>query len=244
MGHTENISLTDAEALIRAGLIVQGVPKGHANSVAKALVAAEAEGQAGRGFSRLGDYAAQVRSGKINPNAEISSRLTSQTAVLKDTDLGFAYPALDRSISWGASLARSYGTATMSITNSHHAGALSVQVEKLAAQGLIGLMVTNSPPAIADWGASTPMFCTNPIAFAASRHDAPPLVIDLALSQVARGKVMNAKRPDRLFHLTRPSTRMATQRQIQKPRWQDPWLLPKVPRALFLRYWLRFSQPC
>lgn len=194
MGHTENISLTDAEALIKTGLIAQGVPNGHADSVAKALVAAEAEGQTGHGFSRLGDYAAQVRSGKINANAKISSRQTSQTAILTDADFGFAYPALDRTISWGASLARSYGTATMSVTNSHHAGALSVQVEKLAARGLIGLIVANAPPAIAPWGAAKPMFGTNPIAFAAPRRDAPPLVIDLALSQVARGKVMNAKK--------------------------------------------------
>ena len=163
MEHTENISLSDSKALISNALTAQGVSGEHSEAVAKALVAAEAEGQAGHGFSRLGDYVAQVRSGKINPNAKISSRLTSQTAILTDADFGFAYPALDHAISWGARLARSYGTATMSITNSHHSGALSVQVEKLAAEGLIGLMFANSPPAIAPWGATTPVFGTNPI---------------------------------------------------------------------------------
>lgn len=194
MTASERISLADAEALIASALIAQGVSEDHARSVAVALVAAEAEGQVGHGFSRLGDYAAQVRSGKINSNAEISSRKTSQTGILTDADSGFAYPALDRAISWGAKVARSYGTATISVTNSHHCGALSVQVEKLAAKGLIGLMFANAPPAIAPWGATTPVFGTNPIAFSAPRRGAAPLVIDLALSRVARGKVMHARK--------------------------------------------------
>ncbi len=194
MTQVENISLSEAKALISGALMAQGVSKEHSESVANALVAAEAEGQAGHGFSRLGDYVAQVRSGKINRDANITSRLTSQTAISTDADFGFAYPALDHAISQGISVARSYGTATMSIKNSHHAGALSVQIEKLAAEGLVGLMFANAPPAIAPWGAASPVFGTNPIAFAAPRRDAPPLVIDLALSNVARGKVMHARK--------------------------------------------------
>ncbi len=190
----ENISLSEAKALISGALMAQGVSKEHSESVANVLVAAEAEGQTGHGFSRLGDYVAQVRSGKINRDANITSRLTSQAAISTDADFGFAYPALDHAISQGISVARSYGTATMSVKNSHHAGALSVQVEKLAAEGLVGLMFANAPPAIAPWGAASPVFGTNPIAFAAPQRDAPPLVIDLALSNVARGKVMHAKK--------------------------------------------------
>lgn len=194
MGQSERISLADAEVLITDALLAQGVSQDQAIPVAVALVAAQAEGQSGHGFSRLGDYAAQARSGKINGKAEIKPRHASETAVQVDADFGFAYPALDIAISLGAEAAQKYGSATMSVFNSHHCGALSVQVEKLARQGLIGLMVTNSPPAIAPWGAKTPIFGTNPIAFAVPRKDAPPLVIDLSLSKVARGKVMHAKK--------------------------------------------------
>ncbi|MEX0282824.1 MAG: Ldh family oxidoreductase [Arenibacterium sp.] len=194
MAHMEKISLSEAKTLLSCALMAQEVSREHSESVANALVAAEAEGQAGHGFSRLGDYVAQVRSGKINRDANIASRLTSQTAISTDADFGFAYPALDHAISEGICVARSYGTATMSIKNSHHAGALSVQVEKLAAEGLVGLMFANAPPAIAPWGAASPVFGTNPIAFAAPRRAAPPLVIDLALSHVARGKVMHARK--------------------------------------------------
>jgi (2R)-3-sulfolactate dehydrogenase (NADP+) len=71
---------------------------------------------------------------------------------------------------------------------------LSLQVDKIAREGCLGLMVANTPAGIAPWGSSKPVFGTNPIAFAAPRASAPPLVIDLSLSRVARGKVMHAKR--------------------------------------------------
>ena len=192
MTTTEQISLIDAQALIDAALRGAGVAPDAAASVARALVAAEAEGQVGHGFSRLADYAAQAKSGKINRAARVSVTQTAPAALFIDADCGFAYPALDAALDAGIPLARETGIALMAIGNSHHCGALSVQVEKLAQAGLIGLMVANAPKAIAPWGAAEPLYGTNPIAFATPVDGADPLVIDLSLSRVARGKVMNA----------------------------------------------------
>jgi len=196
MKNAVRISIADAQELIVSLLQANGVSDDCAVPVAAALVAAEAEGQVGHGFSRLDDYIAQVRSGKINAQAKITSRLTSQTSVLTNADCGFAYPALDRAIEWGAKIAKSYGTSTMSVYNSHHCGVLSLQVEKLAQEGLVAIMMANAPKAIAPWGASVPVYGTNPIAFASPRKNGEPLVIDLSLSKVARGKVMHAKKSD------------------------------------------------
>ena len=113
-------------------------------------------------------------------------------SILIDADCGFAYPALDAARSAVIPVAEDLGIAIVGITNSHHCGALSVQVDRIARAGLIGLMVANAPKAIAPWGAHEPLFGTNPIAFAVPRDGADPLVIDLSLSKVARGKVMNA----------------------------------------------------
>lgn len=190
----ENISIKEAENLIADALRACGVGEAAAMSVAQALVAAEAEGQVGHGFSRLADYAAQAKSGKVNPAAEPRLSQTGSSAALIDAQNGFAYPALDLAVDWGAKAALEHGTASMSITRSHHCGALSVQVDKLARAGVIGIMVANSPPAMAPWGAKTPIFGTNPIAFAAPRAGQSPLVIDLSLSRVARGKVMHARK--------------------------------------------------
>lgn len=190
----QTISISEAKSLLCRAFRANGVPEACAQSVAEALVAAEAEGQQGHGFSRLADYVAQVRSGKINALAIPECHSNGAASLSVDAGNGFAYPALDLAIAKGIDAARQTGCAAVAITNSHHCGALSVQVEKIAKQGFIGLMVANAPAAIAPWGSKTPIFGTNPIAFAAPRSDDTPLVIDLSLSRVARGKVMNAKK--------------------------------------------------
>ncbi|WP_424974137.1 Ldh family oxidoreductase [Dinoroseobacter sp. S124A] len=194
MSATETLSLADARDLMYRAFTANGVPEIAARSTANALVAAEAEGQVGHGFSRLEDYVAQARTGKIQAAAEIAVHRPAPTTLLVDAGYGFAYPAMDRALTEGVEIAQEYGTAALAITNSHHCGALSVQVDRAARAGLVAMMVVNAPAAIAPWGAKTPLYGTNPIAFATPRAAAAPLVIDLSLSVVARGKVMNAKK--------------------------------------------------
>ncbi len=188
------MTLTEAEALIRTAFIKAGLGEAQAGSVARALVAAEAEGQGGHGFSRLEDYLAQLRSGKVNRQAQITVSQPKPSLVLVDADYGFAYPALDQAIERGAAVAKAQGMAAIAVRHSHHCGALSLQVERLADQGLVALMFANTPKAIAPWGGNSALFGTNPIAFAAPRDVQSPLVIDLSLSKVARGKVSAAKK--------------------------------------------------
>jgi (2R)-3-sulfolactate dehydrogenase (NADP+) len=69
---------------------------------------------------------------------------------------------------------------------------LGLTAERLADAGLVTLVFANTPSAMAPWGGSRALFGTNPIAFAAPIPAGPPLVVDLALSEVARGKIMAA----------------------------------------------------
>ncbi len=146
------VSISEAELLVKNAFLKNGVKEDIAASVSTALVAAEAEGQVGHGFSRVKDYIAQVKSKKINVDAKIKIEHPKPTSISVDADYGFAYPALDQAISEGALVAKEYGSAVVSVFNSHHCGALSVQVEKIANHGLIGLMMANTPKAIAPWG--------------------------------------------------------------------------------------------
>ncbi|MEO0677056.1 MAG: Ldh family oxidoreductase [Pseudomonadota bacterium] len=191
---TVTLSLSEAQTLLTAVFEASGVPAASAASVSRALVAAEAEGQKGHGFSRVADYAAQVKSGKINGMAHVRVENRAPASLYIDADHGFAYPALDAAIEAGTALCKTQGVALMAIGNSHHCGALSIQVERLANAGLIGLMVANTPKAMAPWGGREAVFGTNPIAFATPVEGHAPLVIDLSLSKVARGKVMAAKK--------------------------------------------------
>jgi (2R)-3-sulfolactate dehydrogenase (NADP+) len=189
-----NIGIDAALELVQNAFVASGLNEQSAQSVARALVMAEAEGQVGHGFSRVGDYIAQMKSGKINANAALAVISQSPSYLHVSADNGFAYPALEFAIEQAVQMAATTGCVAIAVSQSNHCGTLASHVEKLAMQGLIGIMVANTPAAIAPWGGNRPLYGTNPIAFAAPRAGQNPLVIDLSLSVVARGKVMNAKK--------------------------------------------------
>lgn len=183
------LQLPALHALLKEVLLAHDTSEANAEQVAAALVAAEADGQAGHGASRLPSYAAQSRSGKVDGHAVPKLSKVAAAALRVDARGGFAFPALNLAIEAVGELARETGIATVSIANSHHAGVAAHHVEPLANAGLIGLSFSNTPQAIAPWGGRTGLFGTNPIAFAAPRRKGDPLVIDMSLSKVARGRI-------------------------------------------------------
>jgi (2R)-3-sulfolactate dehydrogenase (NADP+) len=189
---TDLLSLPDAHALAVDVLTAAGVARANAEAVAKALVAAEADGLAGHGLSRLPAYADQASAGKVDGKAEPALREQAAAALMVDAKDGFAFPAIARGLARAAEMVVAAGIVGVGVTNSHHFGAAGYHVEPLAARGLIALAFGNSPAAIAPWGGARALFGTNPIAFACPQAGRPPLVIDLSLSKVARGKIMVA----------------------------------------------------
>lgn len=168
-----------------------------AKKVADALVAAEIDGHSGHGLSRLPSYCAHSTSGKVNGSALPVISQVAAAAIKVDAQNGFSYPAISMAIDEIAKLTPETGVAVAAVTKSHHCGAAGYHVEKLAQKGLIGLLFANTPKAIAPWGGKEGVFGTNPIAFAVPRHNREALVIDLALSEVARGKIMVAERDNK-----------------------------------------------
>ncbi len=164
----------------------------NAIAVADALVAAQIDGHPGHGLSRLAAYSAQASSGKVDGCAIPGVEELTLSAIRIDAANGFAFPAMAMAVDDLCTRAKQTGIAVATVHRSHHFGAAGYHAEKLASQGLIGLVFGNSPQAIAPWGGSKGLFGTNPIAFAAPRADDSPLLIDLSLSKVARGKVMVA----------------------------------------------------
>lgn len=191
------LTLQEAEALARAALAAAGASAEMAAATARALVAAEAAGQAGHGLSRVPQYAAFLGNGRADGAAMPCIVNERGGAVLVDARHGLAYPALalaEREAAWRA---RAHGVAFAGVTNSHHSGAMGLPVARLAAQGLVALAFTNSPAAMPVPGGRRPLMGTNPVAAAFPRRGAAPLVVDMALSEVARGKIMVAAREGR-----------------------------------------------
>jgi (2R)-3-sulfolactate dehydrogenase (NADP+) len=183
------LQLPALHALLKDILLAHNTGDVNAEQVAAALVAADADGQAGHGASRIPSYAAQSRSGKVDGHAVPKLTKAAAAALRVDARGGFAFPALNLAIEAAIELARETGIAAVSIANSHHSGVAAHHVEPLANAGLIGLSFGNTPQAIAPWGGSKGLFGTNPIAFAAPRRKGNPLVIDMSLSKVARGRI-------------------------------------------------------
>jgi (2R)-3-sulfolactate dehydrogenase (NADP+) len=187
------LSLAEAEERV-ARVFVQGGASGEAaRSVARALIGAEADGLKGHGLSRIPTYLAMLKSGKIDGGAVPRVTQARPGVLAIDAACGFAYPAIDIAIERLPAIARQQGIAAAAISRSNHAGACGRHVERLAERGLVALFFANTPEAIAPWGGTRALFGTNPIAFAAPLDGRAPVVIDLALSKVARGNIVAAK---------------------------------------------------
>jgi len=191
---TVTLTLAELAELARRALMAADTSQDNARCVADALVAAEADGHIGHGASRIPSYAAQARSGKVDGHAVPEARRTALAVVRIDAKGGFACPALTLAAEHLRDMVRETGLAAASVHHSHHAGAAGYHVEKLASQGLIGLLLSNTPEAIAPWGGKTGVYGNNPIDFAAPRANDAPLVVDMSIGLVARGKIMVAAR--------------------------------------------------
>ncbi len=195
------LSLRDAEQLVAQALMRCRTSEANAASVARALVAAEADGLKGHGLSRVASYASQAKVGKVDGNAMPAVEQRRPGAAMIDAKNGFAYPALDAAVALLPKLARANGIASVGIRRSHHCGAAGHPVERLAERGLLALMFANTPAAMAPWGGTTAVFGTNPIAFACPLPGRAPVVVDLALSKIARGNILAAKQKgERIDH--------------------------------------------
>ena len=194
---TITISVEEARRLAMAAFEAAGATPENASPAAAALVAAEIDGQRGHGLARVPSYAAQLASGKANPKAAPSLTQAGGAVIRVDADHGLAYRALNLAIEALVPCARENGIAIAAISRSHHFGQAGAHAEKLAREGLVALVFGNSPKAIALWGSAAPALGTNPIAFAAPMpghgDGRAPLVIDLALSVAARGKIVAAR---------------------------------------------------
>lgn len=187
--------LLHVKALRELGLDVfraVGASEQVAACVTDALVLAELDGIPSHGFSRIPFYADQALSGKVAVKAKPVVSCPAPTMVRVDAGHNFAFPAIEAGLEKAMPLCRQYGVALLGVTRSHHCGVAGHYVERVAREGLMALAFSNTPAAMAPWNGCKATFGTNPLAFGCPR--APhPLVLDMSLSKVARGKIMNAK---------------------------------------------------
>ena len=184
--------LDELSTLATSALMNAGASAAMADATVRALRYAEARGLASHGFSRITQYTTHLRNGRANGKAQPRVINGKAATCLIDAEEGLAFAACELAITEAIARAKTAGACFACVTNSHHFGAAAYHVEAVAAAGMVGLAFGNSPAAMPAWGGTRGIFGTNPIAAAFPREHAAPLLIDLSLSEVARGKLMIA----------------------------------------------------
>ena len=190
----------EVQALVSAALQRAGANPAMAEATAAALVLAESQGLGSHGLSRVGQYSSHLRNGRANGAAQPRVLRRKGGALVVDADEGLAFAACALAVQEAVAAAREHGVAIAGVVRSHHCGVLVDHLRPVAAAGMVGLGFANSPAAMPAAGGKHPIFGTNPVAAVFPRRavaGAPlgacdPLLIDLSLSEVARGKLMVA----------------------------------------------------
>jgi (2R)-3-sulfolactate dehydrogenase (NADP+) len=180
--------------LARAALEKAGAHSKMAEAAAQHLVRAEAQGLPTHGMSRVPFYCGMLRNGRADGAAHPVLVAERAAACLLDNRDGLPYSSVQWAIEELVQRARRNGIGYAGIRNSSHAGVLGIHLEPLAAAGLVGFAFTNAPAAIPAWGGKKALFGTNPVAGLFPRAGRDPIVVDLALTTVVRGRVMMAMR--------------------------------------------------
>jgi (2R)-3-sulfolactate dehydrogenase (NADP+) len=196
------LSLADVAARVGQALVRAGAQPAMAESTAQALVLAEAQGLGSHGLSRVAQYTTHLRNGRADGQAVARVLRRKAGALLVDAAEGLAFPACALAVREAIAAAREAGIACAGVTRSHHAGVIVDHLRPVVAAGMVGLGFSNSPAAMPAAGGARALFGTNPVAAAfprraraggpAAQAALDPLLIDLSLSEVARGKVMVA----------------------------------------------------
>jgi len=186
------LPVDEARALVARVLARAGAAPAMAESTARALVLAETQGLGSHGLARVAQYATHLANGRVDGAAVPSVVRRKGGAIVVDAASGLAFPACELAVREAIAAARAHGVAYAGVVRSHHCGVLVDHLRPVAAAGFVGLGFANSPAAMPAAGGRHAIFGTNPIAAVFPRRGADPLLVDLSLSEVARGKVMVA----------------------------------------------------
>ena len=167
-----------------------GVPEGDAATAAGILVEADLRGVHSHGVLGLLVYAKRLRAGGMVPRASITVAADHGAALLLDGGNGLGQAVGAAAMGRAISRARETGVALVGVRNSNHLGMNGAYAMMALPHDMVGF-VTNagSGNLLAPWGGVEALLGTNPIAIAVPAGEELPPVLDMAMSQVSKGKI-------------------------------------------------------
>ncbi|TML38285.1 MAG: Ldh family oxidoreductase [Actinobacteria bacterium] len=187
------IGLDDLRRLGRSAYEKAGLSSGDAETVVEVQLAADLRGVDTHGFQRLPWYVGHLLAGRNNPSPQWRVVRESPVSVLLDADNALGQLACVRLAELTIAKATGSGLALGASRNSNDWGCGAYYPLMAAEAGFVAFATTTSVPTLAPFGGRTRMLGNNPMVFAVPRRSGPPLVLDMALTPVALGKVMRAQ---------------------------------------------------
>jgi LDH2 family malate/lactate/ureidoglycolate dehydrogenase len=186
------VSASDITDFAADLLVAAGTPAALARTVARALVDADIEGLASHGIMLLPMYLDRIVAGSVAPTME--GRVVSDTGaqIVIDADNGLGQIVAEKATGIAVERARRHGLAAVAVRNAFHFGAAGRFARSMAHQGCVGIVMSNTRPLLPAPGGAERVVGNNPVAIAVPTAG-DPIVVDLALSAGAMGKIRLAE---------------------------------------------------
>ena len=183
----------ELQKLVSDRLTEAGLRADHSDLVAEVLVHADLRGVRSHGVIRTEHYTKRLKAGSLNADPNFTFTTLRPGAGVINADAGMGHVACRDAMTKAIEMAKSAGIAMVGVENGSHCGALSYFVLQAVEAGMIGMAVTHTDKCVAPFGGARAFFGTNPIAFGFPTSSHPPVVLDMATSNTAYGKILHAR---------------------------------------------------
>ncbi len=184
------LSAAQLEAFIAAAFVTVGIAKTEAQTIAQLMARADVNGSEGHGIFRLPQYIRRIKGGAVNVKPNITIEREAAGMALINGDNGMGHLVMKFATEKAIEKAKTAGVAWVGAKWSNHAGPASLYASMPVAHNMIGLYLAvgnaNHLPA---WGGLDMLLSTNPIAIAMPGEHEAPVVLDMATTVAAYGKV-------------------------------------------------------
>ena len=190
MSEGARVALGDLRDFIAAAFETVGMPRADAGTVAALMAEADLQGSDGHGVIRLGPYIKRIRAGGVNLHPDIRVLRERAGMALIHGDNAMGHLVMKRAAELAIEKARVAGVAWVGAQWSNHAGPASLYAKMPLAHDMVGLyFAVGNANHLPPWGGLDMLLSTNPIAAAIPAGQEPPIVLDMATTVAAYGKV-------------------------------------------------------
>jgi LDH2 family malate/lactate/ureidoglycolate dehydrogenase len=192
---SDNVRITgeDLSSFVSAIFEAAGVDQRVARTVAASLVDADLEGVTSHGVMLVPMYVERIRAGSVDPGASPRTAVDSGAIAVLDAQNGLGQVSGDQAIGLAVTKAKQFGIGAVAVRQAFHFGMARRYALAAAEAGCVGIVSCNTRPLMPAPGGAERLVGNNPIAIALPVGDDIPLVLDIALSEAAMGKIRMAE---------------------------------------------------